>query len=41
MKQRIITALLITPVAIALLLYAPAAATAAIIGGLCLIAVWE
>jgi len=41
MKQRIITALLITPVAIALLLYVPAAVTAAIIGGLCLIAAWE
>jgi len=41
MKQRIITALLLAPCAIALLLYAPAAWTAAIIGGLCLIAAWE
>jgi phosphatidate cytidylyltransferase len=41
MKQRIITALLITPVTIALLLYAPPVAVAAIIGGLCLIALWE
>lgn len=41
MKQRIITALLLAPSAIALLLYVPAAATAAIIGALCLIAAWE
>ena len=41
MKQRIITALLLAPCAIALLLYAPAAWTAAIIGGLCLVAAWE
>jgi phosphatidate cytidylyltransferase len=41
MKQRIITALIIAPLAIALLLYAPPAWTAAIIGGLCLIAAWE
>jgi phosphatidate cytidylyltransferase len=41
MKQRIITALLLAPCVIALLLYASVAATAAIIGGLCLIAVWE
>jgi phosphatidate cytidylyltransferase len=41
MKQRIITALLLAPCAIALLLYAPASWTAAVIGGLCLIAAWE
>ena len=41
MKQRIITALLLAPLAIALLLYVPAAGTAAVIGGLCLIAAWE
>ena len=41
MKQRIITALLLAPCAIALLLYVPAGWTAAIIGGLCLIAAWE
>ena len=41
MKQRIITALLVAPLAIALILYVPAAAVAAVIGGLCLIALWE
>lgn len=41
MKQRIITALLLAPCAIALLLYVPAGWTAAVIGGLCLIAAWE
>jgi phosphatidate cytidylyltransferase len=41
MKQRIITALLVTPFAIALILYVPVPAVAAIIGGLCLIAAWE
>jgi len=41
MKQRIITALIVAPLAIVLLLYAPVAATAAIIGGLCLLGLWE
>jgi len=41
MKQRIITALLVTPFAIALILYVPVVYVAAIIGGLCLIAAWE
>ena len=41
MRQRILTALFVAPLAIALLLYAPPVATAAIIGGLCLIALWE
>jgi len=41
MRQRIITALLITPFAIALLLYVPSPWFAAAIGGLCLIALWE
>jgi len=41
MKQRIITALIVAPLAIALLLYAPAAVTATVIGGLCLVGVWE
>jgi phosphatidate cytidylyltransferase len=41
MKQRIITALLITPLAIALILYAPVLVSAAIIGALCLTALWE
>lgn len=41
MKQRIITALLVTPLAMALILYAPVVATATIIGGLCLVAMWE
>jgi phosphatidate cytidylyltransferase len=40
-KQRVITALLLAPTAIALLLYARAEWAAAIIGGLCLIALWE
>lgn len=41
MRQRIITALLITPIAIALILYVPVVATAAVIGALCLVAMWE
>jgi len=41
MKQRIITALILAPLAIALLLYAPPAATATVIGGLCLVGAWE
>ena len=41
MKQRIITALILAPIAIALLLYAPALAAAAVIGGLCLVGIWE
>jgi phosphatidate cytidylyltransferase len=41
MKQRIITALILAPLAIALMLFAPPVWTAAIIGGLCLIAMWE
>ena len=41
MKQRIITALLLAPAAIALVLYAPVGAIAAVIGALCLVGVWE
>jgi phosphatidate cytidylyltransferase len=41
MKQRIITALLLAPTAIALVLYVPTAWVATVIGGLCLIGVWE
>jgi phosphatidate cytidylyltransferase len=41
MKQRIITALLVTPIAIALILYVPVIYTAAVIAGLCLVALWE
>ncbi|MEP6484499.1 MAG: phosphatidate cytidylyltransferase [Rudaea sp.] len=41
MKQRIITALLITPFAIALILFTPTVALGAIIAALCLIALWE
>ncbi len=41
MKQRIITALLITPFAIALMLFVPTPAFVAIIGTLCGIAMWE
>lgn len=41
MKQRIITALLVAPLAIALMLLAPSIAVAIIIGALCMIAMWE
>ena len=41
MKQRILTALLITPLAIGLLLFVPTWAFVAIIGALCGIAMWE
>lgn len=41
MKQRIITALLITPFAIALMLFVPTPAFVAIIGALCGIGMWE
>jgi len=41
MKQRIITALLVTPIAIALILYVPVPITAAVIGALCCVALWE
>ena len=41
MKKRIITALLVTPIAILLILLLPTAALAILIGGLCLIALWE
>ena len=41
MKQRVITALLVTPFAIAVILLLPTIALAALIGGLCLIAFWE
>ena len=40
-RQRVITALLITPCAIALILLTPTIALAAIIAGLCLVASWE
>ena len=41
MKQRVITALLITPLAIALILLLPSPAFAVMIAGLCLLALWE
>jgi len=41
MKQRVITALLVTPFAIAIILLLPTLAFAALIGLLCLIALWE
>ncbi len=41
MKQRVLTALLITPVAIAVVLFLPMLAFAALITALCLIASWE
>jgi phosphatidate cytidylyltransferase len=41
MKQRVATALLITPLAIAMILLLPTAAFAIIISGLCLLALWE
>lgn len=41
MKQRVITALLITPLAIAIILLLPTFAFAALIAGLCLVALWE
>jgi phosphatidate cytidylyltransferase len=40
-RQRVITALLITPCAIALILLTPTVALATIIAGLCLVASWE
>ena len=41
MKQRIITALLVTPLAIALILLLPTIWFAAFIAGLCIVALWE
>jgi len=41
MKQRVITALLLTPAAIALILFAPGVLFGVIIGTLCLLASWE
>jgi len=41
MKQRIITALLITPVAIAMILLLPSAPFGVVIAVLCLLAIWE
>ena len=41
MKQRVITALLVTPMAIALILLAPSAWLGGVIAGLCLLARWE
>ncbi len=41
MKQRVLTALLITPLAIALILFCPTPAFAALIAALCLLALWE
>lgn len=41
MKQRVVTALLITPFAVALILLSPSVLFAAIIATLCLIALWE
>jgi phosphatidate cytidylyltransferase len=40
MKQRVITALLVTPFAIAIFLLLPTIAFATLIGALCLIALW-
>ncbi|MDR3385712.1 MAG: phosphatidate cytidylyltransferase [Rudaea sp.] len=41
MKQRVITALLITPLAIAMILLLPSTIYAFVIAGLCLLATWE
>ena len=41
MKPRIITTLLVTPLAVALILLLPTAAFAVVIAGLCLLALWE
>ena len=41
MNQRVITALLVTPLAIAIILLLPTMAFAALIGALCLAALWE
>jgi len=41
LKQRIATALLITPFFIAIILLLPTLAFAAFIGALCLVALWE
>lgn len=41
MNQRVITALLVTPLAIAIILLLPTLAFAALIGALCLVALWE
>ena len=41
MKQRVITALLLTPAAIALILIAPSILFSVVIGSLCLLASWE
>jgi len=41
MKQRVITALLITPFAIALFLFVPTPAFVAVIGTICGIGMWE
>ncbi len=41
MKQRVVTALLLAPLAIALILLLPTPAFAVVIGGLCLLAAWE
>jgi phosphatidate cytidylyltransferase len=41
MKQRVVTALLLAPLAIALILFLPTPAFALVIAGLCLLALWE
>ncbi|MGH8090426.1 MAG: phosphatidate cytidylyltransferase, partial [Rudaea sp.] len=41
MKQRVVTALLLAPLAIALILLLPTPAFALVIAGLCLLALWE
>ncbi|MEO8803443.1 MAG: phosphatidate cytidylyltransferase [Rudaea sp.] len=41
MKQRVITALLITPIAVALILLLPQLGFAMLVGALCLMALWE
>jgi phosphatidate cytidylyltransferase len=41
LKQRILTALVLTPIAVAIVLFLPTAAVAAIIAAVCLMALWE
>jgi phosphatidate cytidylyltransferase len=41
MKQRVVTALLVTPLAIAVILLLPSAGFALLVAGLCLLALWE
>ncbi|MEO7323300.1 MAG: phosphatidate cytidylyltransferase [Dokdonella sp.] len=41
LRQRILTALVLTPIAVAIVLFLPTAAVAAIIAAVCLMAMWE